>query len=188
MTYPLEITVEIEGDVDTSMCSGCTDPISVYYYPSNGPIAMGEQLKADNYVLIGVASFGSMSTWKSLNFSLGSEYDRFYIAIVAENTCFTLEKLLVSYKVCDTDPVGLVIYPDTPVGSRAVNTSASCVANADVSPGSSLNITCSTDGTYAGSPSCSCEDGYVQVGANCGRSGYVFLSQVNINSYTCVPT
>ena len=157
--------MEIQGD--TSSCSGCGNAVKVYYYPNDGPIASGAQLITSNYNLIGSPSFGVTTTKKTLTFSLGGQYDRFYIAVVEENSCFTLRKLNVLYKVCPTEKVGLVVYPNTPIGSSAVTTSASCKANAAVSPGSSLSITCNTDGTFSGSPSCYCKGGHFQLGETC---------------------
>ena len=59
------------------------------------------------------------------------------------------------------------MYPNTPVGASDVTTSASCEANAAVNPGASLSITCNTDGTYSGSPNCSCAGGYLLTGETC---------------------
>ena len=168
VTYAVAITVDIQGD--TLSCSGCkSNAVKVYYYPSDGPIANGAQLNMNNYDMINSVSFGVSTQEKSVTFSLGGEYDRFYIAIVAENVCFTLRKLLVSYKVCPTETVGLVVYPDTPIGSSSVMTNGSCKANAAAIWGDSLTITCNTDGTFSGSPSCSCVGGHFQSGEACYR-------------------
>ena len=152
---------------DTSSCMGCSNTVKVYYYPSNGPITSGEQLNSANYILIDSPSFGATSQTKSLTFSLASQFDRFYIAIVEENSCFTLRRLRVSYAVCPMETVGLVVYPNTPIGASAVTGSASCKPNAAVSVGGSLSFTCDTDGTFSGSPSCSCVSGHFQSGESC---------------------
>ena len=174
VTYALGISVDIEGD--TSSCDGCnSNAVKVYYYPNNGPFASGAQLNTDNYILIGNASFGATVEKQSLSFSLGSQYDRFYIAMVAEDTCFTFDRLLVSYKVCLMEMVALVIYPETPIGASGVSTSASCAANATLSLGSSLSITCGTNGSYSGSPTCSCVDGYFLAGETCNGKIIQFI-------------
>ena len=118
------------------------------YYPSDGQIANGAQLIADNYNFIASLCFGLSTEEKSVTFSLGGQYDRFYIAIVAKNTHFTLKRLLVSYEVCPTKTEGLVVYPDTPIGANAATVSAKCKANADVVPGGSLRITCKEMGLF----------------------------------------
>ena len=169
VNYPVTITVDIQGDRETSSCSSCTsNVVKVYYYPSDGAITSNAQLNTKNYNMIGSVSFGVSTQEKSVTFSLGGQYDRFYIAIVAENICFTLRRLLVSYEVCPTETVGLVIYPDTPIGTNA-DSSAKCKANAGVVPGGNLNITCNADRTFSGTPSCSCLGGSFQSGEACYR-------------------
>ena len=169
VTYALTITVALQGD--TSSCSSCnSNAVKVYYYPSVGPIASGAQLIADNYNFVDSVLFGMNTKEKSVTFALGGEYDRFYIAIVAENTCpINLRRLLVSYEVCPTKTVGLVVYPGTPIGSSSVMTNSSCKNNADVSLDGSLSITCNANGTFSGSPSCSCIGGHIQSGEACDR-------------------
>ena len=165
VNYALEITVDIQGETRT--CSRCSNAIKVYYYPSNGPIANEAQLNTVNYFLIESVVFGTMAEEVSLTFSLGTQFDRFYIGIVEENSCFTLRRLRVSYSFCSMETGGLVIYPNTTIGASAVSTSASCKANAIVSPGASLLITCNTNGIYSGSPSCACVSGYFSTGEAC---------------------
>ena len=160
----MQIIVVVGGDSS----SGGT--IKVHYYPSNGPIASNAQLNSDNYEFIGSLFFNaSVYDEKSLSFTLGSHFDRFYVAIEINYTCFTLRGLKVSFNVCQKDPEGLVVFPFTPIGSSAATVSAKCTYNAIVSPGSSLTITCNTNGTYSGSPSCSCEGGHFESGQSCQR-------------------
>ena len=167
--YAMQIIVDVEGD------SSSGGPIKVHYYPSNGPIASNAQLNTDNYNLIGSLSFGASTSKQSVTFSLGSQFDRFYIAIAVEDTCFYLRGLQVSFKACQSDPVGLVIYPDTPVGTSAATVSAKCKDNAIVSLGSSPSITCNTDGTFSGFPSCSCDGGHFESGESCQREITIYV-------------
>ena len=160
--------MDIEGYKPSSSCSDCGNVVKLYYYPSNGPIASGDHLDTGNYILIGSAAFNIFDT-HTLTFSLGSQYDRFHIAILEENSCFNLKRLQVSYRICPTETTGLIIYPDTPIGASAETVAASCTDGADVSPGSSLSVTCNTDGTFSGSPSCSCSGGYFLSGESCHR-------------------
>ena len=161
--YAVQITVAVEGD------SSSSGSVKVHHFPSNRPITNNAQLNTANYNFIKSLSFTPSSEEKSAYFFLGSQYDRFYIAIEVEKTCFTLRGLKVSYNVCRSDPEGLVVYPDTPVGTSALTVSAKCKDNAIVSPGSSLSITCNTDGMYSGSPSCSCGGGHFESGDSCQR-------------------
>ena len=160
--------MDIEGDATGS------DAIEVYYYPSDGAIARGARLDTSNYIPIGNVSFGVRSTREVVTFFLDSRFDRFYIAFVEEDSCFVLRRLRVWYSFCPTATDGLVVYPKTPVGDRALTALASCKANATVSPGSSLSITCNTNGTYSNSPDCSCIGGHIESGEACyGETVYI---------------
>ena len=159
----MNISVAVEGDSSTS------GDVKVHYFPSNGAITNNAQLNPANYERIKTLSYTPSSEEKIVYFSLGSQYDRFYIAIEVDNTCFKLRGLKVSYNVCRSDPEGLVVYPDTPISTSATTTDAKCKDNAIVSPGSSLSITCNPDGTYSGSPSCSCGGGHFESGQSCHR-------------------
>ena len=156
---------------NTSSCSGCSssNAVKLYYYPCNGPILNGSQLIVDNYNFITNYSFSVSGQEIAVTFPLGGEYDGLYIAFVAENACFTLRKLRVSYRVCLTKTVGLVVYPETPIGHGGVTSLASCKANAGVSQGGSLSFICYPIGTFSGSPSCSCLGGHIQSGEACYR-------------------
>ena len=163
--YALTIAVDIYAQMST--CSGCNSVVNVYYYPSNARVANGVKLNATNFIPVGRLSFGSASTEESLTFSLERQFDGFYIAIVEENTCFTLRRLRVSYPFCFSEAAGLVVYPNTPIGPGSVITFASCKANAIVSLNTSLGIVCKRDGRFFGSPQCSCVSGYYSTGGTC---------------------
>ena len=171
VSYSLRITLEITGDIYYNCVTDpdCSTSIKVYYYPSSGAISGGRAVNTltDDFQLIDTVSFSYSSVTKSLAFSLGSEFDRFYIAIRQQNSCFTLRKLQVSYKVCPSSVVARVIYPQTPIGENPVPVMASCATGAVISPGSSMDITCNKDGTYSGNPSCSCDGGYFDYNGQC---------------------
>ena len=48
------------------------------------------------------------------------------------------------------------MYPETPTGTSAVSVTHQCIANAEVNGG---GLMCNTDGSWSGSPSCSCVSG-----------------------------
>ena len=164
MDYAINISVAVEGD------SSSSGTIKVHYFPSDGPITTNAQLNTANYIFFKSVPYTPSSEEKTVTFNLASQYDRFYIAIEVENTCFTLRDLHVSYNnVCRSDPKGLVVYPDTPIGNSTTTTSAKCTDSAIVSSGSSLTITCNTDGTFSAVPSCFCGSGQFESGGNCHR-------------------
>ena len=170
VTYPLKITVDLEGDATSN------DAIEVHYYPSNGPIESGAQLNASNYVPIGNVSFDTRSSREVVTFFLDSQFDRFYVAIVEENSCFTLRRLRVWYSLCPAASDGLVVYPATPVGESAIDVLYSCKDNS-VIDGPSLTVTCNPNGTYSGFPICACIGGYIESGEAChGEDVYVYVT------------
>ena len=59
------------------------------------------------------------------------------------------------------------MYPETPTGTSAVSVTHQCIANAEVSGG---GLMCNTDGSWSGSPSCSCVSGHILDGGNCQGS------------------
>ena len=66
--------------------------------------------------------------------------------------------------ICPSRTEGLVIYPETPTGTSAVSVTHQCTANADVN---GVGLMCNTDGSWSGSPSCSCAPGHILNGGNC---------------------
>ena len=169
VTYAIEITVETHTRSITRECSlPCDYGLHIYYYPSNGPVANGAQLNTSNYIYAGeMVTSTALTLTSHVTFSLSSQFDRFYIAIEAKKICIEMFHVKVSYKLCPKKNVGLVVYPSTPIGASAANTSASCKANAIVSPNTSLSIVCKTNGAFSGSPECLCAGGYFSTGKAC---------------------
>ena len=137
--------------------------------PSDGPVATNEQLNTANYVEFGATQLTLASETYSYSFGLDEMYDRFYVAVVDDGYCVTLRRLAVFYSVCitgETDPQ--VVYPVVPVGVTEVLATASCAETFQLSPGSSLSITCNTNGMFSGSPDCStCIGGYFMRNGGC---------------------
>ena len=172
VSYPLNVTVELDANtqqecLDSTMCQ--SGNLRVYYYPSDGPVATNEQLDTDNYVEFGSTQLTLASETYSFSFGLGETYDRFYVAVVDDGYCVRLRRLVVFYTVCitgGTDPQ--VVYPVVPVGVTDVPATASCAETFQLSPGSSLSITCNTNGMFSGSPDCStCIGGYFMLNGGC---------------------
>ena len=67
---------------------------------------------------------------------------------------------------CDAQSVGLVRYPKTLApNSGSTTVTAQCADNAR-RVSSSLSVTCSSTGSWSGSPRCQCNDGYEAVTEN----------------------
>ena len=70
------------------------------------------------------------------------------------------KKLLAAPEFCEAQSVGLVRYPATPApNSGSTTVTAQCADNAH-RVSSSLSVTCSSTGSWSGSPRCQCNAGY----------------------------
>ena len=62
--------------------------------------------------------------------------------------------------ICEAQRVGLVAYPATPAPSSGTRTVATQCADNAHRTSSTLNVQCSSAGTWSGSPQCQCNSGY----------------------------
>ena len=75
--------------------------------------------------------------------------------------------LLADPEFCEAQSVGLVRYPATLApNSGSTTVFAQCADNARRVGSSSLSVTCSSTGSWSGSPQCQCNDGYAAVTVN----------------------
>ena len=70
--------------------------------------------------------------------------------------------------MCEAKDVGLVRYPTTLApASGSVTVITQCADNAHVINSTSLNVTCTSNSTWAGqTPQCQCDDGYHEIRVN----------------------
>ncbi len=102
-------------------------------------------------------SFGS----RTLSFTLGTSQDGFYIGIRSTGSCIAIDQLTVRRQRCPPQQVELALYPDTHTPEFGqVQVDATCVDGA--SADSSLRLVCESSGAWMGSPTCSCDCGYVE--------------------------
>ena len=79
---------------------------------------------------------------------------------------YTCNIVLADPEFCEAQSVGLVRYPATLApNSGSTTVTAQCADNAR-RVSSSLSVTCSSTGSWSGSPRCQCNDGYVAVTVN----------------------
>ena len=80
--------------------------------------------------------------------------------------CIKKLSLLADPEFCEAQSVGLVHYPATlALDSGSTTVTAQCADNAR-RVSSSLSVTCSSTGSWSGSPRCQCNDGYTAVTVN----------------------
>ena len=152
----------------------------LHFYPSaSNP---GSSSGISNYIHIGNVdpSTNSLQT-STFTFNLASQYSGFYLGFQDQDSCGTVERVQVYRTICPSRTEGLVMYPETPTGTSVVSVTHQCIANAEVSGG---GLMCNTDGSWSGSPSCSCVSGHILDGGNC-------QGEIDIDMYckfvTCSP-
>ena len=94
-------------------------------------------------------------------FDMAPEQLGFYIGLRDPNSCVLVSRVMAYRHECAARQVGLVLYPRTaaPV-SGSVDVKTTCAPNSEST--TSLRVSCSTDGLWAGDPVCVCKAGYWQ--------------------------
>ena len=132
----------------------------LYYYPSASEPSTSSKQNTSNYMHIGdVVSTNGDERTTSFVFGLDSHSTGFYLAFQDQDSCASINRVQVyrENRVCPQRKEGLVTYPETPTSAIAVSVAHQCADNAVVSGGV---LVCNPDGTWSGSPLCSCAPGY----------------------------
>ena len=103
------------------------------------------------------------------NFTPSGKTNGFYLGIRDTGTCINLQRLQVYYIGLQPDVDPPVVCPEVgrPPKNSTVQVSCSCPANSNVAPGSSLQLTCHSNGTCDGNPSCQCDKGHREITGGC---------------------
>ena len=141
---------------------GCVPRFNIQKYKTNSPQSQSNYQNSDIYSLIGTADTIFTRATDTFDFQLSSSERGFYLAFQDEGTCVTVSRVIVYRRRCPGQQIGLVVYPEiqSPASGR-VEAEASCVENAYAE--SDLGLMCDSEGTWTGSPVCSCDVGYKQV-------------------------
>ena len=114
---------------------------------------------------VSLANLSIDDSQKVEQFTLSRNQYGFYLALIDEGACVTVNRLIVYHLSCPQQQHGLVLYPRTPAPVRGQNpVNVSCVENADVSNNS---LSCDSEGNWQGSPECICNPGYVDDHDSC---------------------
>ena len=172
---PPSYNLPIYVNVTYNFLSCTPKRFGLYYYPSASEPSSSSKQNTANYIHIGdvTATNGAEQT-ESLSFNLGSQFGGFFLAFRDQDSCAGISRVKVYRGTCPQRTEGLVIYPETPAGTVAVSVTHQCAANANVS-GSGLM--CNPDGSWSGSPSCSCVPGYRAVTTTC--QGAILATRMN---------
>ena len=132
----------------------------LYYYPSATQPSSSSKRNTDNYMHIGdVVTNTRTQQTKSFSFNLGSQFRGFHLAFRDQDSCGAVQRVQVYRGTCPQRTEGLVRYPETPTGIAAVSVTHQCAANANIN---GRGLMCNPDGSWSGSPSCSCVPGHTR--------------------------
>ena len=170
-SYAVPITINVTSSYDN--CA-CPKSYEVHYSPS-ASASSSAQSTASGYMSLGTVS----TTSETLSFNLGPQYGGFYLGFRDQDSCSSMNRLMVYRGTCPSRSEGLVVYPETPTGTSAVSVRHQCVANtAEVTED---QLMCSTSGTWSGSPVCQCKPGHRLVGGNSCQGWFVVVHDYNVH-------
>ena len=103
------------------------------------------------------------------NFTPSGNTNGFYLGVKDTGTCINLQRLQVYYIGLQPVVDHPVVCPEVgrPPQGSTVPVTCSCPGNSTVAPGSSLQLTCFSDGTCDSIPSCHCNEGYREMTGAC---------------------
>ena len=160
MDYDVTITVNVTyGITNCNTSRGCIGRFNIHNYKVDSPQSRSTYRDTRRYSLIGTADTRFIRTTETFEFTLSASERGFYLAFRDEGTCGTINRVIVYRQRCPAQQIGLVVYPEIPSpASGTVEAEASCVENAHAV--SDLGLMCDSEGTWTGSPLCSCDAGY----------------------------
>ena len=169
-----EVFVNITANFqECRLNSACTQLyVDMYRYERDGVDATAAR-NTTNYQFVRrieqPSGFSQQQYAASFNFTPSGNTNGFYLGFRDTGTCLNILRLQVYYIIiCPVvDPPVVCPKVGQPRQGSTVQVSCSCPANSIVTPGSSLQLTCHSDGTCDGNPSCQCNEGYREVTGGC---------------------
>ena len=146
--------------------------VDMYRYERNGVDATAARTTT-NYQLVRrieqPSNFGQQQYAASFSFTPSGNTNGFYLGFRDTGTCINLQRLQVYYNGLQPVVDPPVVCPEVgrPPQGSTVPVTCSCPGNSTVTPGSSLQLTCHSDGTCDGNPLCQCNEGYREITGGC---------------------
>ena len=137
--------------------------VDMYRYERNGRNAVAARTTS-NYQLVQRIQqpngFARRTYQTSFTFNPSGNTNGFYIGIRATGTCINIQRLQIYYNefMPDVDPP--VVCPRTGLPPQGTSASVTCSCLANSVATSDLQLTCHSDGTCTGNPTCQCQGGY----------------------------
>ena len=153
----------------------CFNPfVTIYIFNTDSQVSDAVRTSIGNYVplngnelesriqQVGGTAEEKLFRYTGMRKADGTNYNGFYLGFRDQGTCGQINRVRVYHRIAPGYSQGLLTCPDIALpieGTTDTNTGpCSCATNAAGS--TSLDLTCSADGTCTGNPSCGCVPGY----------------------------
>ena len=144
--------------------------VDMYLYERNGQDRAAARTTSNYQFIRRIQPNGLGRAVNQISFTFipSGNFNGFYIGVRATGTCASIRRLQVYYNSFQPIAPSPVICPKTglPPQGTTIQVTCSCPANS-VRTSSNLTLTCSSDGTCTGNPSCQCLEGYRQLPRQC---------------------
>ena len=146
--------------------------VDMYRYERNGVDATAARTTSNYQFVRRIEqpnNFTKQQYMTSFSFTPSGNTNRFYLGFRDTGTCVNLQRLQVYYIALQPPVDPPVVCPEVgrPPQGRTVPVTCSCPANSTVTPGSSLQLICHSNGTCDSNPSCRCNEGYQAITRGC---------------------
>ena len=150
--------------------------VDVYRYERNGRNDAAARTTS-NYQLVRRIQqpngFAQRTYRTSFTFNPSGNTNGFYIGVRGTGTCINIQRLQIYYNefMPIVDPP--VKCPRTGLPPQGTTASVTCSCSANSVATSDLQLTCSSDGTCTGNPTCQCQRGYGLQEERCGGTSHI---------------
>ena len=124
--------------------------------------------------------FAQRTYQTSFTFIPSGSFNGFYIGFKDTGTCVNIQRIQIYYNKFIPVAPSPVICPETGLPPAGTTASVTCSCPANSNPTSSLQMTCHSDGTCTGNPTCQCNEGYQTLSGQC-RGANIFCLICYIN-------
>ena len=132
--------------------------------------------------------FAQRAYQTSFTFIPSGNSNGFYLGFKDTGTCVNIHHIQIYYNKFTPVALSPVICPETGLPPAGTTASVTCSCPANSVATSSLQMTCRSDGTCTGNPTCQCNEGYQKLSGQCrGANIFCFIYYVNlINNSGCL--
>jgi len=144
--------------------------VDVYHYERNGRNDAAARTTS-NYKFVRRIQqpngFAQRTYRTSFTFIPSGNFNGFYVGVKDTGTCINIQRIQVYYRSFQPATVDPVICPGTGLPPAGITALVTCSCSANSVATSSLQMTCHSDGTCTGNPTCQCLEGYQELPREC---------------------